>query len=517
MIFWGFIVLTIATTVVMLDYDFGLPIMHGYFYLYFQSFTVDVFGGLAIVGIGMAAVRRWIARPQAAGLHARGLADPGRDLRDPGERLSGRRLADRGDRRSLGRLVAVRQSGRPRRRERLMSVETMKTAHAATWWTHLLLVFGFIAWAPYTKMAHVVTSTLNIYTARLAPIGASLRKIDFENSEKSWASTRWPASPGRTCSISTPAPSAAAARPPARPIAWAKCFRRATSFSICSACARRSASATWRQSYIGATPALSVEAMWECTTCGACVEACPVLDRADAQDRRYATLPGDGRRRVSRHDAASAHVARDARPSVSRHGLLARRLGAGPADRHHGRRPRRRRAVVGRLRRGAGRAQSEDRALAGATADQGRRQVRHPGREEKCTGDPARRIGNEFLFETTGPREHRHARSLPGEDDRHLLPALLQHVSQRVSAVRRPLRGVSSQRVPGPAGRRRQAVGRRCRPTRRSPFTTRATWAGTTASTTRRASWCRSRLGSCADRDGPRAAATASVAAAAAA
>ena len=43
MIFWGFIVLAMATTVVMLDYDFGIPIMHGYFYLIFQSFITDLF------------------------------------------------------------------------------------------------------------------------------------------------------------------------------------------------------------------------------------------------------------------------------------------------------------------------------------------------------------------------------------------------------------------------------------------------------------------------------------------
>ena len=64
MIFWGFIVLTIATTVVMIDYDFGIPIMRGYFYLVFQSFLTDVFGGLAMLGIGMAAGRRLIARPK---------------------------------------------------------------------------------------------------------------------------------------------------------------------------------------------------------------------------------------------------------------------------------------------------------------------------------------------------------------------------------------------------------------------------------------------------------------------
>ena len=44
MIFYGFIILTIATTVVLIQQDFGLMIMKGWFYLIFQSFIVDVFG-----------------------------------------------------------------------------------------------------------------------------------------------------------------------------------------------------------------------------------------------------------------------------------------------------------------------------------------------------------------------------------------------------------------------------------------------------------------------------------------
>ena len=61
----------------------------------------------------------------------------------------------------------------------------MRNAHLATWWLHMAPVFGFIAWAPYTKMAHVLTyGPLNIYTARLAPVGANLRMVDFDSEEK---------------------------------------------------------------------------------------------------------------------------------------------------------------------------------------------------------------------------------------------------------------------------------------------------------------------------------------------
>src|SRR5215813_15390503 len=65
LITYGFVILTIATTVVALDADFGTTIMRGRFYLYFQSFIVDMFGALVLVGVGLAAVRRYLLRPKS--------------------------------------------------------------------------------------------------------------------------------------------------------------------------------------------------------------------------------------------------------------------------------------------------------------------------------------------------------------------------------------------------------------------------------------------------------------------
>jgi hypothetical protein len=50
--------------VVALDADFGTAIMRGHFYLYFQSLIVDLFGALVLVGVGLAAARRYISRPK---------------------------------------------------------------------------------------------------------------------------------------------------------------------------------------------------------------------------------------------------------------------------------------------------------------------------------------------------------------------------------------------------------------------------------------------------------------------
>ncbi len=62
-----------------------------------------------------------------------------------------------------------------------MGADAMQQAHRVTWWFHLAVSFGFIAWLPYTKMMHMLTGPLNIYTANLGPIGASLKNIDFES------------------------------------------------------------------------------------------------------------------------------------------------------------------------------------------------------------------------------------------------------------------------------------------------------------------------------------------------
>lgn len=397
MIWWGFIILFIATTVVMIDYDFGIPIMQGKFYLYFQSLIVDIFGALAIVGISMAAVRRWLLRPSQLvyTTEASVILIVIQSILISGFLVEGWRIAATDDPwgawSPFGNLVA--KASLP-----LMSVDTMLVAHRTLWWTHLLLVFGFIAWAPYTKMAHVVTSSLNIYTARLAPIGATLRKIDFETSEKlginSLAGFTW---------------------------------KDLLDFDACTECGRCTAACPARRvgkdlsprdiildlqhlmhdsardpaaSYIGATPALAADRMWECTTCGACVDACPVS---------IEQMPKivDTRRFLVMEDAEFPETMQQALTSLETRGHPLRGTAFSRVDWAQG-------LNIATMAE----AREADVLLwvgcGGALVERNQKVVRSVaqllekagvkfailGREEKCTGDPARRIGNEFLFET---------------------------------------------------------------------------------------------------------------------
>ena len=397
MIFWGFVILFIATTVVMIDYDFGIPIMRGQFYLYFQSLIVDVFGALAIVGVGMAAARRWIARPKQLvySNEASAILVVIFAILVTGFLVEGWRIAATDDPwgswSPVGSAVAAVSSN-------FMSTDSMIAAHRVTWWTHLVLVFGFIAWAPYTKMAHVLTSTANIYTARLAPIGATLRKIDFEKSEKlginSLAGFTWKdlldfdacTECGR-CTAVCPANRVGKALSPRDVILDLQRLMHEPNRDF-------------SEPFIGATPALSAEPFWECTTCGACVEACPVS---------IEQMPKivDARRFLVMEDAEFPETMQQALTSLETRGHPLRGTTFSRVDWAQG-------LNITMM------AEAKDAEVllwigcGGALVERNQKVVRSIaqllekagvkfailGREEKCTGDPARRIGNEFLFET---------------------------------------------------------------------------------------------------------------------
>ena len=80
------------------------------------------------------------------------------------------------------------------------------------------------------------------------------------------------------------------------------------------------------------------------------------------------------------------------------------------------------------------------------------------GTGETCTGDSARRSGNEFLFQQLAAAERRDPRRpVRGRrdrrpQDRRHLPALLQHARPRVPAARRQLQGRAPHPAAQPAG-----------------------------------------------------------------
>ncbi len=178
----GFLVMVLATTVVMLDYDFGCHLMQGAFYLWFQSLAVDICGLLVLVGIAMAALRRWVRRPpqltrsRQASLILVAIAV----IVLSGFGVEGLRIAATADPWASWSPVGA---GLARASQTMLAPSTIATAHAIAWWFHLLAALALIAAAPYTRLIHLLTGPLNIFFANPDGHGQTLKSIDFEDED----------------------------------------------------------------------------------------------------------------------------------------------------------------------------------------------------------------------------------------------------------------------------------------------------------------------------------------------
>jgi Fe-S oxidoreductase/nitrate reductase gamma subunit len=403
--FWSMVVLTAGTTVVFIHNDLGIHIMQGAFYLYFQSLTLDVFGALFIVALLAALFHRYVGRP------ARLKPDKLEDgiililllaILITGFVLEGARIQITNDPwaawspvgNATGLLLA-----------RLFSASVLTQLHRFTWWFHMALVFGFIAWIPYSKLLHLVTAPANIYLQDLSPRGA-LPLLDIEHAETlgvsrlndfSWkdlfdldACTRC----GR-CEINCPANLSSKPLSPK----WLILDLQRASHAAKEPIVDSAADGDESSSLVG--PIIREETLWSCTTCRACMEQCPVLiehvpkivrmrrhlvmERSEFPDDLQSVIrslearghpyPGSGASRSDWHKDLDVHVLSE-KPNQEFEILLWVGCAGAMNERN----------------------QSVTRAVAQLLKSAG---VKFAilSREEKCTGDLARRIGHEFLFQ----------------------------------------------------------------------------------------------------------------------
>ncbi len=402
-LFWGMVTLTAATTVVFIHHDFGMPLMRGSFYLYFQSLFVDVMGALAIVGVLMAGYRRWIRKPSGLVYNdeATWILVVSLVILTSGFLVEGWRIAVTEDPWGMwspfGYLVA-------RASQSFLSDSVLQQAHWLFWWGHLGLAFGLIAWAPYTKLLHPLTAVLNLYTARLDPVGGSLKSIDFESDEpfgvNQLSGFTWKdlldldacTECGR-CTDACPAHAVGKALSPRDIVLDLRNEMHVNGVLAPSADDES-------KGLVERLPALDADRLWECTTCAACVEACPVsieqlpkiVDLRRYQVMEEAAMPEPVQAALNSLETRG-HPFSGSRSSRLdwTEGLDVPIWGEGAEEPE----------VL--LWVGCGgalveRNQKSTRALSQLLSRAG---VRFAilGKSEKCTGDPARRIGNEFLFE----------------------------------------------------------------------------------------------------------------------
>jgi heterodisulfide reductase subunit C len=166
------------------------------------------------------------------------------------------------------------------------------------WWAHIVLVSAFLCYLPTSKHLHIVTSLFNVYFRKLRPRG-ELPAMDLEREDvtfgvKTLADLGWKdLLDGLTCTECGRCQDACPAWNTGKPLNpktfimgirdMSEMAERTVDLIPNSPIVREAyglddttlAPAAMTKPIVDT--AIPYDAVWDCVTCGACVEACPVL------------------------------------------------------------------------------------------------------------------------------------------------------------------------------------------------------------------------------------------------
>src|SRR5712691_2371967 len=172
LLFSGFVVLAIGTTLLAIAYDGPYYFHHGWYYLFYEL-TMDVFGVAFIIGCLLAMYRRAFHRPPSLGHNSRDwwLLGLLLCLGVTGFLVEALRMhytqvqSDVAHWSIVGWLIDVTLL-------RGIDPGRAQTLHLGAWWLHAILVAAFFATIPVNRFLHVITGPLNIAGRPQRPMGA---------------------------------------------------------------------------------------------------------------------------------------------------------------------------------------------------------------------------------------------------------------------------------------------------------------------------------------------------------
>lgn len=288
-IFWAFVflffsVLEIVTAGYIPGYTLPLGPLNGPLYL-----GQDLVAALGIVGVCMGLYRRTVSKP--------------------------RRLMHEGNRAAIVMLLfilailvsfllynaarIIQDSTEAMAGWRPVSGFLASTLSAAGWggvapalesamfWVHIVSLFTFLAWFPYTKHAHIVFAIFNVFFRKPEPAGA-MRPVPPERASSPGASTvrdltwisllnAFACTECGRCTDNCPAHESGAAMDPMH------LMMRLRDAALATAGTSRRPPSSAADGGVASAEDLflsvhSADAIWSCMTCYACVDGCPVLN-----------------------------------------------------------------------------------------------------------------------------------------------------------------------------------------------------------------------------------------------
>jgi Fe-S oxidoreductase/nitrate reductase gamma subunit len=274
LVFWGMLLLLIGTALVLLNVVSGLAVMSGPFYHWFMAFTLDAAGLAILVGLGSLLVRRLMHVPRLS----RPKSKPGFLLVESllvvvvltGFVLEGQRLILSGGQENafVGTLMTMVLQG----------MGSGEGFYITVWWLHGLLALAFIAWIPFSPLAHLLFIPVNAALAEPI-IGADEKALDVATLE--------PDAQGNLPTLGTPTLADYSAK---RLLDFSTCLWCGRCQEVCPATLTEK-TLTPKGVVVTLAEALSqgemsersivdrvgMSALFECRTCGACVETCPAM------------------------------------------------------------------------------------------------------------------------------------------------------------------------------------------------------------------------------------------------
>ena len=165
-----------------------------------------------------------------------------------------------------------------------VSPETCEILGYIGWGLHMATVFGFLVYIPHSKHLHILTAGPNIFLARLKHRG-TFEKVNFEDqnqtsygvgklTEFSWKDILdvYSCTSCGRCNVFCPTTVTGKPLQPRKLIEDIKRYTITQGGAIAKDPAAEPA-----VPLIGEASGLTHETIWACTTCKACVEACPVM------------------------------------------------------------------------------------------------------------------------------------------------------------------------------------------------------------------------------------------------
>jgi Fe-S oxidoreductase len=275
------------------------------------------------------------------------------------------------------------------------------------WWMHIGVILGFMNYLPYSKHLHVLTSVPNVFFGSLAPRG-QLKKLDFEDEDAEKFGTEdvqdltWKQLlDGYTCTDCGRCTAACPASITGKPLSPRKIIMNIRERTSEVAPVLRKGNPLEKSDLAERRLVdgfISEQELWDCTTCRACLQECPVMIEhvpAIMEMRRYLVLS------ESRFPSELTTAFKSLESSFNPWGFSpdsreewAKGLGVKTMAEVKGR------ADILYWVGCAGSYDNRYQKVAGAMA----RLMKAAGinfailgNEERCNGDPARRAGNEYL------------------------------------------------------------------------------------------------------------------------